>query len=97
MAKVELRLSLEFWEIYGSSTLKGYLFSNFPDIKLGSEVYLKFEETTIEYRKRNNGPKTLIAPEFMPKCFSEDLIWLCKNFDVTLGTYNLHFSVESKS
>ena len=82
-------LDIGIWETFGSSSLKGILLEKYPDVTYGDDITIEFVETTIQWRQDNGGPRLIMAPEFMPLCFAEDLHWMMHQFTITLRSRGL--------
>lgn len=75
---VTLRLTHDFWEVFGKSSLLGMYGRQIVEDRASKEadrVILEIEETSYAYRKEN-GPESIIVPEFMPSCLIGDILKL---------------------
>lgn len=87
--KTRLYITQETMETLGAGSLTGMLVHKLKDLGLDisilSELELVFKQTSVEWRKKNNGPNYWIMPEFSIMCLMESVLWLNKqNIRVTV-------------
>jgi hypothetical protein len=73
------------FERMGSGSLVGRVATSFPP----SEVTIKFEQTSLYWRKANNGPEEIIVPEYLPMCLCGDIVELIRlGYNLTIDEFN---------
>ena len=76
----------EDWGVFGNATLSGKyveaMLAN-PDADR-SILEIVIEETSMGYRRQNNGPEEIIVPEFMPSCLIKDILSLTQKQGVEI-------------
>jgi len=83
---ITIKINKRFLETCGTGTLFGEVtykqyepYSLIKDL-LGQEedknVLIQFEQTSLEYRRKNKGPKLYIMPEYAVMCFTQDIVEL---------------------
>lgn len=78
MTRRVVEFPLGWAEQYGTGTLIGALMADDGSTTLAdvTEVELVFHETTLNFKRYNNGPHLSLMPEHFPICFAEDLLGL---------------------
>ena len=62
------------FERMGSGSLVGKVAEQFGP----SEVVIRFEQTSLNWRKSNSGPEEIIVPEYLPMCLCGDIVDLIR-------------------
>ncbi|MFA5766432.1 MAG: hypothetical protein WC919_00725 [Candidatus Paceibacterota bacterium] len=79
-----VQISKDQFERMGSGSLVGKVAEKFPP----SEVTIKFEQTTLNWRKANGGPEEIIVPEYLPMCLCGDIVDLIRlGYKLTIDEY----------
>lgn len=82
---MEIRISKKDLELIGHASLAGMLFSK--GIPPGPVTFL-FEQTSMDWKRRNNGPDVLVLNEHIPLSLLENLLVLQRaGYTVTIGSY----------
>lgn len=71
---MRIEITEKFLELFGTGTLTGTIVSN--DGKFPDKLTLVFPQTDLEWRRKNNGPKHYVMPEFVPFCLVLDVLEL---------------------
>jgi hypothetical protein len=69
-----IQISKDQFERMGSGSLVGKVAEKFPP----SEVTIKFEQTSLNWRKSHGGPEEIIIPEYLPMCLCGDIVDLIR-------------------
>jgi len=81
-----VRLKHKFWTVVGDCSLMGMyakaMLAN-PDAD-PSVFVLEIEQTSMNYRRRNNGPALMIVPEFVPMCLIKDVLSMTKDHNINV-------------
>jgi hypothetical protein len=79
-----IQVSKEEFQRMGSGSLVGKVAEKFPP----SEVIIKFEQTSLNWRKCNGGPDEIIVPEYLPMCLCGDIVDLIRlGYRLTIDEY----------
>ena len=75
MDYLEIIIDEKYCESFGSNSLIGHIM-NLSEYNPPSEIHLVFKQSSLEFRKKNNGPKEWIIPEYTMMCFIKDILFL---------------------
>ncbi len=78
MTTARIRFKHDTLEIFGDHSLAGMIVENVGQANFGkvTEVILEFEQTSLGYRQKNNGPKTVMMPEYTPLTLVKQILSL---------------------
>ncbi len=87
---------INFLETCGDSSLLGLAFNEGIAISKGRELVIKFNQSSLAFRRKNNGPRLGICPEFALPCFLEDLDTLrSQGFRIRIEMYSTDFPITT--
>lgn len=73
--RIEIEITEEMLETYGSGTLQGTLMTMMDELG-PCEIVLVFPQTTMSYRRRHGGPRAWVMNEFVVPCLLGDVLQL---------------------
>ena len=81
MKKVKIRIQKSRLDLFASGSLYDLVAISASE---GDEVVLSFEQSTMEWKRKNGGPDVIVITEHVIPCMMEDLLMLSKRFDVSI-------------
>lgn len=76
MKSIKVEIPLDYLENFGTACLTGRMIGENPEVPLGdiNDVVFVIHQTSMDWKRRHNGPYMSVVPEYIFECLVEDVV-----------------------